>query len=326
MLALDKKIIILAVIITMIFSSYMFINNSNNINNSYYISNVSYQHNINGNYYLTGINLKNHYIVMNTTTVQLGINSSSYTLYSNNYTFSYKYTGLAPDVVITNGALVLRYSLSFPTTTNLPIYITNTFVVFNNSIPFTYKAYNFSLSDLYYQPTIISFNYNLSSQYPTVFSQDINYYNNVLLKPLGSIEFQSSNLFNLTVNNIKYININNYNLTLPFGSYNYSAIYNNTIINGTFVINNNIKQTIYINFQHFVISTNYIFIVFIITTAVIALLLAYYLNRNFYAFFTLELFFLFIGYQANIPFITISIFAFILFFMVLLLVYKLVLE
>jgi hypothetical protein len=278
-------------------------------------------------YYITGINLINHYIDLNTSTIQNGVSSSTYMYYTDNTTIGNSFpNSVGIDVFPINGEIVIPYATSFSTVSNFPIYVINTFIVFNNSIPFSFKGYNTKQVDIYYQPTITSFSYNLTSQSPVIFTQDVNYYNNIHLKSLGSIEFLSSNSFNLTVNNIKYINVNYFNLTLPFGTYLYSTEYNNTIINGTFVINNNVKQTIYINFQHFVISTNYIFIVFIITTAVIALLLAYYLNRNFYAFFTLELFFLFIGYQANIPFITISIFAFILFFMVLLLVYKLVLE
>lgn len=328
---MDKKVVILAVVITMIFSSYILINtnNINKTNNIIYSPDGGYFH-MQGNYYITGINLVNHYILLDASFSQNGvIIGQGLNAYTDNNTFASKYLSAGIDVYTTPNNIIIPFDfqyLSSANDNNNSLMLTNTFIVYNNSVPFNVNSYNANSSDIYYEPTFTSFSYNITDSSLSTFSQNINYYNNIALKTVGYAEFESLTTFNLTINNNKYINVNNFNITLPIGTYSYSIQHNNTFINGSIVINNIAKQVILVNFQHIVIASNYLFIVFILATASIALLLAYYLNRNFYTFFTLELFFLFIGYQANIPFITITIFVFILFFMVLLLVYKMVLE
>lgn len=327
MLELDKKIVVLAVIITILFSSYILVNNNvntnNNLNNKY--SPNTYEFYLFATYYITGINLINHYIYLNQTEIQNGVITYTALGISNNATWASE-TANAYGYPIINGQIVFKFYDNLPASSTSPIVLTNTFIVFNNSVSFNFKTYNPNQADVYYQPTITSFTYNITYGTPLTTTQNLNYYNNVKLQPIGYAEFSSNNLFNLTINNVKYTNVNNFNITLPVGSYSYSAEYNNTTINGTVYINNIGKQRIYINFQRFAIANNYIFLAFIFGTTIIALLFAYYLNRNFYAFFTIELLFLFIGYQANIPFISISFFALLLFFMVFLIVYKVILE
>ena len=332
-----KNIIAIITALFFILNAVILLSANVNNNKSKFLNDTSYEFTIGISFSITGLQLKNNYLsvleyVYQNNVLQL---NPEYTFYTTNSTFDYLYendTGLS--FVNANGyAFNIYNSYSYGSSSNA----ITTFKFIVNVYPNSYIAVNPSSNGMptvqpneYITPQGISYNISVFAGEFSVLSENINYYNNINklpAEPIGLIKFISNQTYTLIIDNETYVNIKNFTIALPLGTYNYIA-YNKTNFysNGTAtVIQTNILQYP-IQFSSINFAINYIFITFILIITIISLIISYLLARNYYAFFTAEIFFLFIGYSAGIPYISITIFALALFFMVFIIVYKVILE
>ena len=336
-----KKIIAIIIALLFILNAVILLtnttnNNSNNSNNYNPTTVLPYNFSLYFTLSITGLQLKNNYLSIEEFAYQNNVQEHDvYAFYTTNSTFDNLYdsdTGLS--YVNAQGYSFNLYASYFDSSSSNAIM---KFELIINVYPNSVIAFNANTNGLptvnpneYITPQGQYYNISVFSGQTIYLTKNINYYNNINklpAEPIGKIHFTSNQIYTLIIDNETYVNIKNFTIALPLGTYNYIA-YNKTNFysNGTAtVIQTNILQYP-IQFSSINFAINYIFITFILIITIISLIISYLLARNYYAFFTAEIFFLFIGYSAGIPYISITIFALALFFMVFIIVYKVILE
>lgn len=340
-----KKIIAIIIALLFILNAVIILtnttnnsNNSNSNNSNIYTPTTTLPYNFSLYFtlYITGLQLKNNYLSIEEFVYQNGVQTNNvFAFYSTNSTFVNLYdsdTGLG--LVIAQGYAFNIYAEYLLGSASNAIM---TFKLIINVYPNSVILFNANTNGLpsvnpniYITPQAQYYNTTCFSGETVFLSKSINYYNDINkipAEPIGKIYFTSNQTYTLIIDNETYVNIKNFTIALPLGTYNYIA-YNKTNFysNGTAtVIQTNILQYP-IQFSSINFAINYVFIIFILIITIISLVISYLLARNYYAFFTAEIFFLFIGYSAGIPYISITIFALALFFLVFIIVYKVILE
>ena len=132
----------------------------------------------------------------------------------------------------------------------------------------------------------------------------------------GTVSFNSTTVFNLTINGNTYTNTKTITLFLPVGSYPFTATANGVTLEGIAQVSAGgyFHQSFIFFKQNF--AAEYVLLAFLVVVAVLAMAFAFYLNRNINVFFTVVFAGLYFGYFVQVPFITSTVIITVSFFVI----------
>lgn len=132
----------------------------------------------------------------------------------------------------------------------------------------------------------------------------------------GTVSFNSTTVFNLTINGNTYTNTRTITLFLPVGSYQYNATANGITLQGIAQVSAGgyFHQSFIFFKQNF--ASEYVLLAFLVVVAVLAMAFAFYLNKNINVFFTVVFAGLYFGYFVQVPFINSTVIITVSFFVI----------